>query len=224
METLTFGYGGWCRWVAPDVDAIVYLRYARRDDGRWTLRELYIDADERDRAITTETVVSLPLAQLAAEVNAEADLMAGLEQCISAANGLGVLASQFSTGHGKAARKYIGSDWTIMAWYAQYSSDALKERGLDHLKRPQRTKAPGKRPQQSDSEYRLTSGPGVDGLSDAFLGRVKQAYNAAVARGDHAPNKTISADCNHPYRTVTRWVYEARKRGVMPPAARGVVG
>ena len=60
-----------------------------------------------------------------------------------------------------------------------------------------------RREAQLDADYRLTSPPGPDGLSDDFLSQVRRAYVAASLRGD-PPNKTIAADVHASPRSVER--------------------
>ncbi|WP_146231841.1 hypothetical protein [Lentzea atacamensis] len=70
----------------------------------------------------------------------------------------------------------------------------------------------------ADREFRVTEGP-TRGLTDEFLRSVKRAYEAAVARGER-PNAAISNQLGIPLKTVQRWVYTARQRGIMQPAGR----
>ena len=75
-----------------------------------------------------------------------------------------------------------------------------------------------------DENYRLDGPPGLDGLSDDFLRRVANAYTAACLRHE-APCKAIGRDVGVSYRSAQRWVYEARKRGIMRHArAKGARG
>jgi hypothetical protein len=74
-----------------------------------------------------------------------------------------------------------------------------------------------------DSEdYQLSTGP-TDGLTDDFLCDVSRAYAAALARGER-PNVAISEQVGHPVKTVQRWVYLARQRGIMPRGRQGAPG
>jgi hypothetical protein len=65
----------------------------------------------------------------------------------------------------------------------------------------------------------LLTGP-TDGLTDDFLRDVARACAAAVGRGER-PNVAISKQVGYPLKTVQRWVFTARQRGIMPPAPRG---
>ncbi len=60
--------------------------------------------------------------------------------------------------------------------------------------------------------------PPTAGLTADFLRQVADAYLAAVRRGER-PNKALAAQVGHDNsRTVERWVYLARKRGLLPPS------
>ncbi|MFF2215028.1 hypothetical protein [Streptomyces antibioticus] len=60
-------------------------------------------------------------------------------------------------------------------------------------------------------------------LTDDFLEEVADAYRwFTEARRPPAPAIAETADV--PVRTVHRWVYEARKRGILPPARAGRAG
>lgn len=60
-------------------------------------------------------------------------------------------------------------------------------------------------------------------LTDDFLGDVAEAYRWFTAAGQ-PPAPSISERSNVPVRTVHRWIYEARKRGILPPARAGRAG
>ncbi|XKK63930.1 hypothetical protein HFP71_16925 [Streptomyces sp. ARC32] len=60
-------------------------------------------------------------------------------------------------------------------------------------------------------------------LTDEFLADVAQAYRWLSAAGQ-APAPVIVDMADAPVRTVHRWIYEARKRGVLPPARSGRAG
>lgn len=72
----------------------------------------------------------------------------------------------------------------------------------------------GKIPQIKAPEGRLT---------DEFLGDVAEAYRW-LTDAKKAPAPAISEMTNVPVRTVHRWIYEARKRNILPPARPGRAG
>lgn len=60
-------------------------------------------------------------------------------------------------------------------------------------------------------------------LTDGFLQDVAAAYRWYTA-AQQPPAPSISELAGVPVRTVHRWVYEARKRGILPPARAGRAG
>lgn len=213
MMTLTIGHAGWVRLVDDDLPGPLYARCLRDERGRWNVSEVYLDG--RGAVLTAEMFRRLPLGPLEAWVNEAADEVESKYDRASAVD-LSTMASAYSTSFGAQADPR--RDWLAMAYFASFDADVREQEGLGDLVRPKRI--PGPRRPRADSSYRLTEGPGPDGLTDAFLARVGRAYAAAMLRGER-PNKAIARDCQHAVKTVQRWVYEARKRGVMPPARQG---
>ncbi|MEU0069551.1 hypothetical protein ABZ027_08400 [Streptomyces sp. NPDC006332] len=72
----------------------------------------------------------------------------------------------------------------------------------------------GKVPQITPPEGRIT---------DDFLGDVAEAYRW-FTEAKRPPAPAISEISGAPVRTVHRWIYEARKRGILPPARTGRAG
>ncbi|WP_128380480.1 hypothetical protein [Streptomyces cavernae] len=58
---------------------------------------------------------------------------------------------------------------------------------------------------------------------DAFYRRVAEVYNDAV-RETSAPAKVLAEEAGVPTTTVHRWIFEARRRGFLPPARKGRAG
>ncbi|MCB0902522.1 MAG: hypothetical protein KDB83_10515 [Actinobacteria bacterium] len=94
----------------------------------------------------------------------------------------------------------------------------------DYLTRSARARRVERQRIESDP-FRLTRGPGDDGLDEAFMQNLAHAYRAALSRGER-PNVAIfeSLDGMYPKRTIERWVLLARSRGYLPPARKGVAG
>ena len=61
------------------------------------------------------------------------------------------------------------------------------------------------------------------GLTDTFLRDVAAAYRDAVGRGLR-PNKALAEQTQSARRTVEKWVYLARKKGLLEPTRPGSVG
>jgi len=102
---------------------------------------------------------------------------------------------------------------------------AARNRAISLLEKVDLARAPRALSEPDDSYHLSVKDlPGRDGLTDEFLKRVARAYSAAVVRGE-APNQAVARDINHgTSRTVERWVGEARKRGILPPARKGSRG
>ncbi|WP_157846962.1 hypothetical protein [Streptomyces achromogenes] len=60
-------------------------------------------------------------------------------------------------------------------------------------------------------------------MTDDFLKDVADAYRWAT-NAQKAPAPALAELAGVPVRTVHRWVYEARKRGILPPARTGRAG
>ena len=77
---------------------------------------------------------------------------------------------------------------------------------------------------EPDYSFRLGAGPEDTGLTDEFLEDVSHAYRAAVARGER-PNRALAEQLGDGYskRTVERWVYLARQRGLLASSRKGAV-
>jgi hypothetical protein len=58
-------------------------------------------------------------------------------------------------------------------------------------------------------------------LTDDQLREVARAYEAMLMFGSRRPTQDIADATDTPRSTVARWVGEARKRGLLPPAERG---
>jgi hypothetical protein len=212
MTSFGIGRNGWVRFESADCPP-TYLRFLPNELGRWTLRELVVDASE-SAAITPATLDRLPLAQIEFNVNQHAAL---IDQDLGSPAPVGgpvtgsnvvVLASHFST----TFAKLQPSNWVALAQQGKPVPKAKPPRG-------------GR--VRLDTEYRLTELP--DGrLTDEFLTKVARAYGAAMARRE-APIRAMTADLRAATggdyrRSIERWVYQARQRGIMPAGKKGARG
>ena len=208
----TFGLGssGWVRHDAED-GLVAYLRFTPSPSGRFTVSEVFLDATSSGSALSSRRMGTVPIRQIEAAINQDPTLVRELMDSPAggpaSGSNLAVLASHSGVSFGPP------DPGESMSWV----------QAAQHGERVNRFRKPRRRAQPLD-DYRLDSGPGSDGLTDGFLARVSRAYAAAVARGE-SPNKIIAADVFASPRSVERWVYEARRRGVMPPArGRGARG
>jgi hypothetical protein len=217
LFALSVGNAGWLRVDLGE--CVAYLRLTPGSRGRWVARELVIDASEGD-PLTTAMLSTVPLASIEAFVNTDVptrEYLAASFQNVSAVGGpatgsnIAVLASHFATLLG--TRINPASNWAAAA-------QASLLHGAQRVRKQQ---PPPSVPR--DTSYRLK--PPSGGLTDEFLTTVARAYAAAVARGE-PPNRTLHVDAGfdptREPRTVERWVYLARKRGIMPPARKGSRG
>ncbi|MFF4839278.1 hypothetical protein ACFY2G_04345 [Streptomyces collinus] len=110
-----------------------------------------------------------------------------------------------------------GPDW-LPSYEAEFEQldDALA-RYLANSTRPTSSPSPGVAPPREP----LSRPDGSD--PDAFYRQVAEAYNDAV-RETSAPAKVLSEEAGVPTTTVHRWIFEARRRGFLPPARKGRAG
>jgi 8-oxo-dGTP pyrophosphatase MutT (NUDIX family) len=180
----------------------LYLRLVKDDAGQWHTREVYLEGD--GRYIEAADLRNIPLRAIETEVLAN-----GGQQWMSAhaeivAPDLGTLASYYATTFGRRAP----DNWVVGSFAAQTPQGAS-------------IRAPRQEPSEpmTHSPVAPLTTPGPDGLTDDFLRHVAAAYRAAVVSRKQ-PGPELAAQASVPVRTVHRWVYIARQRGILPRAAR----
>jgi len=151
-----------------------------------------------------------PPSNIEAVVNSEARQL--LAQIDLPAPDLSTLASHFATTFNFAKGIEI-MNWVAISFASQVD---------DEIRPVKRARASRMAPRFDDAEFRLQRGP-TDGLTDGFLRDLARAYAAAVARGER-PNVSIAEQVGYPLKTVQRWVYTARQRGIMPRGSKGKPG
>jgi 8-oxo-dGTP pyrophosphatase MutT (NUDIX family) len=199
---ISLGNGGWVRVDSEAFPGPLYLRLVQDDAGHWHTREVYLEGD--DRYIEAADLRSMPLRAFETEILAN-----GGQQWMSAhadlpAPDLGTLASYYATTFGRRAPH----NWVVDSFTAQ------TPQGASVRARRQEPSEP-----MTHSPVAPLSAPGPDGLSDEFLRHVAAAYRAAVASRKQ-PGPELASQAGVPVRTVHRWVYIARQRGLLPRAAR----
>lgn len=212
------GLAGWARFDDSRLPGALYVRWAPADTGRLTARCLHVETPDGIDAADIRDMPWREYESWANDIRGEITKRLG-DAC--ATNGMPQLAQAFSTVYDPGQ---VASDWVAAAYWSDFEPEARDTAGLGHLNppKPARTRTRGTR---RDTGYRLTRGP-LDGLTDEFMGDLSRAYHAAVGRGER-PNRAIyeSLDGQYPIRTIERWVYLARQRGIMPPARkRGAAG
>jgi len=197
------GNDGWI--CVSDTDRpLTYARFAR-EGSRWVLREVYLAVDTGE--LRSDDLRSVPAAELAAIANSP-----DVSEHLASRAGipgpdLRRLASHFATTWGSQA-----THWVAQSWRAQYPKSGVKQAPMGKPPRPQ--PAPAAVPS-------LRTPP--EGLTDAFLLEVAHAYAVAVALG-MSPATAIADTSGVSARTVHKWVYTARKRGLMAPGRQGRIG
>lgn len=212
-------------WVAVDdvgLPGPLYVRVAPQPDGRLRLVELYLDASQSGSPLAGDDLRQLPIGRIEGLVNDNADAVRarlGLP-----APDLSTLASYYGYTFGDLGREIESRDWVGLSFACQFDQDAYAEplSELPSFARPSKQARAWDGVREVESDFRLTSGP-ADGLTDAFLNDVRRAYAAALARGER-PNVSIAEQTGAPLKTVQRWVWIARQRGIMPRGRRGVPG
>lgn len=220
---VTYGNGGWIRVQDEGIPGWLYLKLDRDELGRWTTRDLYLDCS---RPLTADVLRRLPLARVEA-IAAQGEGADRLDRSTRRPGPqLDLMAQAFATrhiGHRPNCDKCGGLvdprqgrplDWLETSWWAQV--DDVK------VRRP----TPPRQGLDQEPEEAAPAPPLVaptEGLTERFLGTVRAAYDRAVRDG-MAPAPTLAGQAGVPVRTVHRWVYLARQRGIMPAAAPGKAG
>jgi len=194
---IEYGNGGWIRVTGEDLPGSLYLRLRPDERGRWTTRELYLEGEWR--SLVAGDLRELPLTGIEAAV--DPDKLASNVDTV--APDLSILAAFFATTFGTQAKHWVAES---------FRAQADPSRGA---KRPHRKslRAP-RRPR------RLQRPDGA--ITTEYLEHVSAAYTQAVLEGD-SPAKALAEQAGVPIRTVHRWVYLARLRGVMQPGRPGRV-
>jgi hypothetical protein len=224
---LSYGNGGWVRVDGIGLPGPLYVRFANDDRGRWRAVELYIDG--HDTPLSTAMLRQLRLDLLEAAVLQD-DNMAARSQ--TPGPDLHRLAAHYATTWGKSA--YDGQhcdtcggpikgvrgrilalrNWVAESWFAQ-----LPDSGIRQVPMP-------REPRALDAELEelpAIEPPAGHRMTDDFLYTVARAYALAALKG-LAPAPAIAEQAGVSPRAVHKWVYTARKRGIMPPGTPGRVG
>lgn len=160
------------------------------------MTELYIDG--RGSPLSARALREFPVQGLE---HWAASMRERVDRLNVAGPDLSRLAAYFATRFGKAQH------WVADSWRAQYDDSGVRQ-------------APMPRENfndESDLPEVSIDVPEDGRLSDQFLSDVARAYAIAVARRE-APANAIASAAGVSPRTVHRWVYTARKRGLMDPA------
>ncbi|MGH3785858.1 MAG: hypothetical protein ACRDRG_04755 [Pseudonocardiaceae bacterium] len=202
---LGVGNGGWLRVDDPDeLPGPLFVKLRPDSDGRWRTTELYLDG--RGETLSGDLMRRLRLDRIEAlaadpEVRSSLASRAGDPEVP-----LSVLASHYATTFGTRAR-----NWVVDALRSQ-----LKDSGVGRVKR-------AKDPDHPTSEVRPPlRAPEGGRLTDDFLRQVYGAYKAAIRRGEW-PAPALAEQTGVTPHAVRKWIYTARRRGIIPQGKQGVV-
>jgi hypothetical protein len=218
----SFGNGGWVGLDDIGMPGPVYIRM-RLADGRLRISELYMDASQGVTDITQSVLRALPVSRIEAWMNDRAaDVVRRIE---APAPDLSILATYFCTWINPSTlgdpRNAQIETWATLCLVSQLPERVVEGSGGTVVRRARRQPRDWK-VVNDDRDFTLKRGP-TSGLTDEFLRDVSRAYMAAVARGER-PNMAIAAQTGHVAKTVQRWVYLARQRGIMPRGRQGKAG
>jgi len=178
----------------------VYLQYREAgpaDQSRFDLQSVVMRAGG-DEALSGRTWRRLPLSAVEGYIQWPQVQRALTQECATAAPPLDALEDYFAATadapENPADQFLISSD--------SYAGDASMRGPATHL------------PVIKPPDGRIT---------DDFLRDVAEVYRHFAAT-KKAPAPAIAELAEVPVRTVHRWVYEARKRGILPPARAGRAG
>jgi hypothetical protein len=190
----------------------LYLRVNRQSDGRYQIAELYLDG--RGEPLTAGLLRDgIPLARIESQLLGILGTGADMAEDFPDRPGvdLSVLASYFGSALQHDRPESHGQ--VPYGWVAQ----SLREHGqVPHASDPF--------PTGDRAPVAPLSIPEDGKLSADFLGRVAEAYRAAVAAGDKHPAVTLAKQAGVADNTVRRWIYLARKSGKLPPGRQGRIG
>jgi hypothetical protein len=224
---LSYGNGGWIRVDGIGLPGPLYVRFAADERGRWRAVEIYVDG--QGTSLPTSVLRQVRLDLLEAAV-----LQYGNMEARSGTPGpdLHRLAAHYATTWGgstydaqrcdtcggplKGVRGSVLAlrNWVAESWFAQ-----LPDSGIRQVAMP-------REPSAVDAEFEelpVIDPPAGHRMTDDFLHTVARAYAIAALKG-LSPAPAIAEQAGVSRRAVHKWVYTARKRGIMPPGTRGRVG
>lgn len=198
---LGIGNGGWVRVDDPDhLPGPLYVKLRPGSDGRWRTTELYLDG--RGETLTGDLLRRLRLDRIEAlaadpEVQSSLEARSGLPEVP-----LSVLASHYAT---TVAR----------GWVADAQRSQIKGSNVPQVKR-------ARDPDPPSEERPPLHAPEGGRLTDDFLRQVYRAYKAAISRGEW-PAPALAEQTGVTPHAVRKWIYTARRRGIIPQGKQGVV-
>ncbi|MFJ3024072.1 hypothetical protein ACIPH4_24470 [Streptomyces tendae] len=190
---------GWIRLKERGGGPSVFLQYERSGSPgqeRFDMRAVVLKADEGDE-LSARLWRRIPFSQLERMFN-----FAPMVEVLTAPTPADVVAPTLDT-----LDAYFEATSETESVFGSINSDVL-------VSDEQEGNPPGKIPIVKPPQGRLT---------DDFLRDVAEAYRW-FAEAKQPPAPGIADIAEVPVRTVHRWIYEARKRGILPPARTGRAG
>ncbi|MGX9887363.1 hypothetical protein [Streptomyces sp. NPDC002276] len=189
---------GWVRLREEGGGPDVYLRYDLTKSGSHTrldLQDVVIRAGEADDALSARTWRRIPFSTI--------------EMYLTATNADDIITADCETIPPSLddLDRYFDVTKSFGTFSVTEPSDRLVSDGA------------GAEPQRPMPQVKPPAGR----LTDEFLEDVADAYRWFI-EAKTAPAPAISEMAKTPVRTVHRWIYEARKRGILPPARSGRAG
>jgi hypothetical protein len=221
MDPTRYGPGGWVSIDNRELPGKLYLRLGQDEDRHWDAFEFYLAGRQR---LTPGLLRRLPLGRLVATATQGpgGDILRALMD--KQGPPLQTLADSMKVHHLRPENcencgglvdpvRHQGLSWVEAAWWAQ---DAA-------VQSPPMSRRPGWRttPEPAPSPPLK---PPLGKLTDDYLQQVSASYDTAVRGGSKAPAVDLAQQAGVSRRTVHRWIYTARKRGVMAPGRQGRVG
>jgi hypothetical protein len=218
----------------------LYARFTFDPAGRARASEIYIDGDDQPLSGAVLRQVRLDLIE-AAVLEDGARLR---ERSRTPGPDLRRLAAHFATSWGsvtydgrrcdrcggpvkggawrhREGRMEAMQNWVAESSLAQLPDDAFPQPPARIKQVPMPSKP--KPPPEDAEEYPAIEPPAGSPMTDDFLRDVARAY-AIAARKGVPPAPSIAKVAGVTDRAVHKWIYTARKRGIMPPGTRGRVG
>lgn len=235
-----YGNGGWVRVDGIGLAGPLYVRFALDEKRRWRVFEIYVDGS--GQALSTAVLRQLRLDLLEAAILEHGEHL--LVRSRTPGPDLRRLAAHFATTWGQQTygglhcdrcggplkggawsrrdqRTEAMQNWVAASYFAQLPDDVFPQLPARIRQFPMPSKP--KPPAEEVEELPALEPPAGHRMTDGFLRDVARAY-AIAARKGIPPAPAIAEGAGVTARAVHKWIYTARKRGIMPPGTRGRVG
>jgi hypothetical protein len=237
---IRYGNAGWVRVDGIGLPGPLYVRFRFDDDGRPRVSEIYIDGE--DHTLSTTALRQVRFDHLEAAVLEDSKHLQSRSQLPGV--DLHRLAAHFAHSWGQAtydghhcnscggpirgrasdhrnSPKRAVQNWVAESFFAQLPDKSFPEfpSRINQVPIPRKSKLVD----PIADEFPAIEPPAGRRMTKEFLEDVARAY-AIAARKGVPPAPAIAEAAGVERRTVHKWIYTARKRGIMPPGTRGRVG